>query len=234
MDTSPGAPQPRRGRGRPREVVRRNPGEGTPLDRRPADSPRTTAAILDAAHRVLLRAGTAGLTLVAVAREAHVDVTTVSYHFGTRHGLIEALMDRLYQDQAVDFADKARELPPGQERWQVYLDGVVRMCQDGDATRAYFAIAALGLRDDALRARLAKLNAWTVRAFADTINADAASDERPLLDPERLRTIGEFVYAAVDGIELHHALGDDTYPLRDVLAILDDIVTRLLTERSVP
>ncbi|GCD93138.1 TetR/AcrR family transcriptional regulator [Embleya hyalina] len=232
MDTSPGTPQPRRGRGRPREVVRRAPGEGTPLDRRPADSPRTTAAILDAAHRVLLRAGTAGLTLVAVAREAHVDVTTVSYHFGTRHGLIEALMDRLYQEQVADFAAEARELRPGRERRQAYLDGVGRMCQDGDATRAYFAIAVLGLHDDALRARLAKLNAWTVRAFADTIHGDAATPERPMPDPERLRVIGEFVYAAVDGIELHHALGDHTYPLHDLLAILDDVVAWLLARDS--
>ncbi|WP_439681454.1 hypothetical protein [Embleya sp. MST-111070] len=162
---------------------------------------------------MLLRAGTAGLTLVAVAREAHVDVTTVSYHLGTRHGLIEALMDRLYQEQAADFAAKARELRSGRERRRAYLDGVVRMCQDGDATRAYFAIAVLGFHDDALRARLAKLNAWTVRAFADTVHGDAASGERPMPDPERLRVIGEFVHAAVDGIELHHALGDGTYPL---------------------
>src|SRR5262245_47776015 len=94
----------RRGRGRPREVMRRGPGEGLPQGHRPADDPSTTRAILDAAHRVLLRAGTKGLTLVVVAREAHVDVTTVSHHFGSRHGLIEALMDRLYADPSADFA----------------------------------------------------------------------------------------------------------------------------------
>ncbi|MGW9206058.1 hypothetical protein ACWGR4_03580 [Embleya sp. NPDC055664] len=83
-----------------------------------------------------------------------------------------------------------------------------------------------------MRARLAKPNAWTVRAFADTLQGDAASDEHPLPDPERLRFIGEFVYAAVDGIELHHALGDCTYPLPDLLAVLDDVVTRLLAQDS--
>ncbi|WP_424638028.1 TetR/AcrR family transcriptional regulator [Embleya sp. AB8] len=232
-DEPPTSPEPpadpapaatRRGRGRPREVFRRPAGEGTPLDRRPADYQPTTRAILAAAHRVLLRAGTPGLTLVAVAREAHVDVTTVSYHFGTRHGLIEALMDMLYADPVADFAERAGAAATPGERRRAYLESVARMCADGDATRAYFAITALALADDALRARLARLNAWTVETFTRAVTGDGAGASR------ESRVLAELVFAAVDGIELHHAIGGADYPLDEVLALLARLLADALPE----
>ncbi|WP_370088310.1 TetR/AcrR family transcriptional regulator [Streptacidiphilus sp. MAP12-16] len=210
----------RRGRGRPREVVRRPPGQGSPLDQRPKDYPPTTRAILQAAHRVLLKHGTAGLTLVAVAREAHVDVTTVSYHFGTRNGLIEALMDLLYADPVADFADQASALTAQDDRWAAYIATVRRICQDREASRAYFEIAALALRDDALRTRLARLNTWTITEFAHALSGTTT------LDPHT-RALGELIFAAVDGIELHHAIAPDDYPLDHVLSLLHDLARQI-------
>ncbi|MER6127215.1 TetR/AcrR family transcriptional regulator [Streptomyces sp. NPDC001795] len=151
------------------------------IEWRPALRLTEAAFILDAAHRVLVRSGTKGLTLVAVAREAHVDVITVSYHFGTRHGLIEALMDRLYSEPIADFADNAQHLPDPQQRWHAHLQSVRRMYQDRDATLAYFEIAALALRDPALRLRLARLNDWTVDAFTEAIGRDAGPSAAALV-----------------------------------------------------
>lgn len=188
-----------------------------PLDYRVADYPPTTRAILDAAHRVLRRAGTKGLTMAAVAREAHVDVTTVSYHFSTRHGLIEALMDRLYADNAADFADAAHSLTEPRERWHSYLQAVRQMYEDHDATRAYFDIAALALRDPALRPRLARLNSWTIDSFIDAIGVEPGPDTQAL---------AELVFAAIDGIELHNALAGEDYPLAEVLDALEALMVQ--------
>ncbi|HEU5429776.1 MAG TPA: TetR/AcrR family transcriptional regulator [Actinocrinis sp.] len=222
--TAPPA-EPRRGRGRPREVVRRTPGKGMPLGYRAADYPPTTRAILDAAHRVLLRDGVRGLTMVAVAREAHVDVTTVSYHFSTRNGLIEALMDRLYADNAADFAAAARNLTEPQDRWHSYLQSVRQMYDDHDATRAYFDIAALALRDPALRLRLARLNSWTIDTFIDAIGVEP--------DPG-IRALAELVFAAIDGVELHHALAGDDYPLAEVLGALETLMLQAQRDPPAP
>jgi AcrR family transcriptional regulator len=186
-----------------------------PLGYRRADEQPTTRAILDAAHRVLLRSGTKGLTLVAVAREAHVDVTTVSYHFGTRLGLIQALVDRLYTDESADFADAAAGLPEAEDRWRAYLRHVRSMYANREATVAYFDIAALALRDPALGARLARLNAGTIRAFDEAIGGSATDESRPL---------AELVFAAIDGIELHRALATDDYPVDAVLELLEQLV----------
>lgn len=183
-------------RGRPAEVARH---PSAPADR---------AAVLDAAHRVLLRTGTKGLKLDAVAREARVDVSAVVGHFGSRHALLEALMDHLYAAPAAGLAAGTARLPAVEERWRAYLRQVRRMQDDREATEAYFDLAAVALRDPALRERLGRLNARTVRGFREVIGAG----------PEAL---AELILAAVDGIELRRALAGDDYPIEAVLQLLD-------------
>ncbi|MGI5322326.1 TetR/AcrR family transcriptional regulator [Actinomadura nitritigenes] len=178
--------------------------------------PPTSRAILEAAYRILLRSGTSGLKMAAVAREAHVDVTTVSYHFGTRYGLIEALMDRLYSGPTSEFAAAVRELPGPQERSHAYFQSVRSMYSDPKATQAYFEIQVLALRDPALRARLASLNNWIIHEFADAIAPGQQGFDRAR---------SELIFAAVDGIELHRAIAGDDYPVDDVLALLEKLVT---------
>jgi AcrR family transcriptional regulator len=206
MGKNPGAePTQHRKRGRAREVVRRLPGDGIPPASRTADR----RAILDAAHRVLLRAGTKGLTRVTVAREARVDAGTVAQHFGSRQRLIEALVDRLYADPLGDFAEATATLPSAAERWPAYLRQVRRMQADREATQAYFDVAALALRDPDLRARLGRHNADVASAFRAVLGAGA---------------LAELVLAAVDGIELRRALAGDDYPFDQVLELLDRMV----------
>lgn len=150
-----------------------------------------------------------------------MDVTTVSYHFGTRTGLIEVLMDLLYSDTFADFADQASSLPDQADRWNAYLASVARICQDHEASRAYFEIAALALRDEALRTRLARLNNWTVTAFSEALHGVGDLDAPS-------RALGELVFAAVDGIELHHAIAQNEYPFDEVLALLEYLVLQAL------
>jgi AcrR family transcriptional regulator len=167
-------------------------------------------AILDAAHQVLLRTGAKGLKLDAVAREARLDVSTVVKHFGSRHRLIEELMDRLYAAPAAGLAADTARLPSVEERWRAYLKQVRRMHDDREATEAYFDLATVALRDPSLRARLGRLNARTVRGFREVIGA---GDD----------AMAELILAAVDGIELRRALAGDDYPIDAVLGLLDRV-----------
>ncbi|GAA2615530.1 TetR/AcrR family transcriptional regulator [Paractinoplanes durhamensis] len=183
-------------RGRSREVAGRSPGES---------AERT---ILAAAHRLLLRAGTKGLSLTAVAKEARVDVSAVTGRFGSRQGLIEALMDELYADPAAGLAEVTASLPSLDERWRAYLSQVRRNHADHEATEAYFDLVAVALRDPALRARLGRHNKAAARTFGEVLGTDSAA-------------LAELLVAAVDGIELHRALAGDDYPAEEVLSLLE-------------
>ena len=54
----------------------------------------TKTALLDAAERLFAENGIAGTSLRAVTREAGANLASVSYHFGSREGLIQAVFAR--------------------------------------------------------------------------------------------------------------------------------------------
>lgn len=213
--------QEKRGRGRPREVVRREPGTAAPLGTTLADYQPTTRAILEAARDIVLRLGMHALTLRRVAEEAHVDVTTVSYHFGTRSGLIEALVFAVYAEPVAAFAAEIEICATPDERAQAFFRTLRREYADAQGGVVYAAIQAEALRDEGLRTRLAALNAWTIRAFAEAVYGDEA--ETLLADP-RTSAAMQLLAAAVDGIEAHHHIDPDGFDVEAVLELLEELL----------
>jgi AcrR family transcriptional regulator len=66
------------------------------LGQRQATSEQTRARILAAARQLLAApSGTTGVTVEAVARQSDVSRMTVYYQFGSKAGLLEALLDQL-------------------------------------------------------------------------------------------------------------------------------------------
>jgi AcrR family transcriptional regulator len=211
----------KRGRGRPREVVRLEPGTAVPLGTTLADYQPTSRAILAAARDIILKLGMHALTLRRVAEEAHVDVTTVTYHFGTRSGLLEALVFAVYAEPVAAFAAEIETCATPDERAQAFFRTLRREFADAQGGTVYAAIQAEALRDDRLRTRLAAINAWTIRAFAEAVYGDAA--DALLADP-RARAAMQLLAAAVDGIEAHHHIDPDGYDFEAVLDLLEELL----------
>ena len=61
----------------------------------PVVDPSTADRILDAAHRVFLRRGTAGARTQEIAAEAGVNKALVHYYFGTKEALADAVFQRV-------------------------------------------------------------------------------------------------------------------------------------------
>lgn len=57
--------------------------------------PDTKERILDAAQRLFADKGFNGASLRAVTREAEVNLAAIHYHFGSKEGLVRALLDRV-------------------------------------------------------------------------------------------------------------------------------------------
>lgn len=211
----------KRGRGRPREVVRLAPGTAVPLGTTLADYQPTSRAILEAARDLILRLGMHALTLRRVAEEAHVDVTTVTYHFGTRSGLLEALVFAIYAEPVAAFAEEIRTCATADERARAFFRTLRREFADARGGTVYAAIQAEALRDERLRTRLAALNTWTIRAFAEAVYGD---DADALLADPRARAAMQLLAAAVDGIEAHHHVDPDGFDLEAVLDLLEELL----------
>ena len=62
----------------------------------PASSDKTRQRILTVAERLFARQGLGSTSLRAIAREADVSFALVSYHFGTKDDLYQAIFERRY------------------------------------------------------------------------------------------------------------------------------------------
>src|SRR5512139_425 len=66
----------------------------------------TAARILEAAKRVLSREGFRGLTFETIAGEAGENPALIRYHFGSKAGLLAALVDSVLYQEATDLIEQ--------------------------------------------------------------------------------------------------------------------------------
>src|ERR1700734_2003894 len=93
-----------------------------PRKRRTAEEAR--AAILDAAERLLVAGGPAGLRLQEIAADVGVSHPTVLHHFGSREGLMEAVVARALDSLHADLLTAMREAPKSVDKVSHLLDRV--------------------------------------------------------------------------------------------------------------
>jgi AcrR family transcriptional regulator len=160
----------------------------------------TEQALLDAAERLLVEVGAAGITTRRVAEEAKLNHGLVHYYFGSVEQLLvrvlERFTDRLVERQRQMYAADI----PFLEKWRTamgYLD------EDRPYQKIWFELQALAWNRPDLRERLARVHAeWRavlIEAFAPI--RDDLGLEIPL---EALVTL---VYAFNEGIMLDRMSG---------------------------
>ena len=163
----------------------------------------TEQALLDAAERLLVDFGAAGITTRRVAEEAGVNHGLVHYYFGSVEQLLvrvlERFTERLIARQRQLYAADA----PFLEKWRTamtYLE------EDRPYQKIWFELQALAWNRPELQARLTRVNAeWRAvlsEAFA------AVRDELGLEIP--LEALVSLVYTFNKGIMFDRLSGIDT------------------------
>jgi AcrR family transcriptional regulator len=120
---------------------------------------RSTAeeALLDAAERLLVDAGHAGITTRRLAEEAGVNHGLVHYYFGSNENLLVRALERftermIERQRALYEADE-----PFVEKWRTAMRYLV--AEDVSYQKVWLELQALAWNDADLQARLARVNA---------------------------------------------------------------------------
>lgn len=119
--------------------------------------PAAEAALLDAAERLLVDVGHAGITTRRLAETAGVNHGLVHYYFGSNENLLVAALERfterLVERQRALYAGDA----PFPEKWRTAMSYLV----DDDARyeKTWLELQALSWNNPDLRERLARVNA---------------------------------------------------------------------------
>src|SRR5215203_6686938 len=137
-------------------------------------APKTAArasaeeALLDAAERLLVDVGHAGITTRRVAEEAGVNHGLVHYYFGSVENLLVRTLERFTERLITRQREMYAADMPFLEKWRTAMRYLVS--EDVAYEKVWLELQALAWNDPALRARLAHVNAeWRAvltQAFA--------------------------------------------------------------------
>jgi AcrR family transcriptional regulator len=175
--------------------------------RSPSESlPPTALKILEAAKKLLVTEGYEAVTLEKIAAEAGVNKAATRYYFGSKAGLVEAIVDEIVLDEC---AHMARDIAPDaslEERVDSFLQGVRVMATDPSSFGGFYDILPHALRDRRLRARLTRLYEvwydWNLEWLVPDGVKDAFRESAAL---------GRLAAAVIDGIAIQASIHGDDY-----------------------
>ena len=141
------------------------PAPVTELAQKTAARSAAEEALLDAAERLLVEVGHAGITTRRVAEEAGVNHGLVHYYFGSNENLLvralERFTERLIERQRALYAADV----PFVEKWRTAMRYLVS--EDLSYQKVWLELQALAWNNADLQSRLARVNAEWRAVLAD-------------------------------------------------------------------
>jgi AcrR family transcriptional regulator len=136
---------------------------------RTASAASTEEAFLDAAERLLVTVGHAGISTRALAQEAGANHGLVHYYFGSMEHLLARVLER-FTDRMIE-RQRAMYAAPGVPFIDKWRDAMRYLDADREYQKVWFELNALAWNRPELRERVARVNAeWRAvlrEAFAD-------------------------------------------------------------------
>jgi AcrR family transcriptional regulator len=176
----------------PREV-----GVPSALD----DLAPTARELLEAARRLLETQDYSSLTLKAIGREAGQNESLIGYHFGSKTGLLVALVDWLLYDTLRDLQARVAQLDEGQDQLHLAVDDSRKLVADVDSYRAFYDLLPHLIETREGRQRMAEL----YRGYRE-MNARALCSTSTEARTPQARALGAMHVALPDGLAIQVAI----------------------------
>ncbi|MFC2249096.1 TetR/AcrR family transcriptional regulator [Labrys portucalensis] len=168
--------------------------------------------VLDAAEAVVARIGPAGLTIDAVAKEAGITKGGVQYCFGTKDGLLKAMLERWAAGFDTEVARLAAEQPGPFAMVRAYVEAN-RHTDEKDASRSAAMLATLIQSPD----QLADTRAWYRRYLTEI---DPSSPEGRKARLAFLASEGIFFLHSFQFVQMTEAEWQEIF--EDIMRLLPD------------
>jgi AcrR family transcriptional regulator len=191
--------------------------------------PKTSTSIIDAAKQALLESGYSGLSTRKIAEAAGVPLSQIHYHFGSKQGLVLAVLEeenrKLLERQKSMYS---REIPLW-EQWEQACDFLEDDLESGYVRVLQEMVAAGWSNPEIATAVKDMLRNWFT-LLAEV--AERAGHRIGGLGPFTPSEAGVLAGAPFLGVETMILLGftDDELPVRSALRKFGDVLRRLEEE----
>jgi len=197
-----------------------------------AARPDTREALLVAAETLFCRYGFVGVSTREIAAEAGANLAAIKYHFGSKHDLYLAVVERVMDRRTTAASWEAIAVPPrGRTRAAALLVTFVRTLLEALLTRGDLnACSRLMLLEamrptDALPAVVDKFlrpHGARLEALLAAVSPDV---DRPRLTLAARSLMGQVLYYAIFRPFLEHEEGAEVFHPRRVLEVADHTAT---------
>jgi AcrR family transcriptional regulator len=187
----------------------------------------TAERIIKAARRILVKKGYPSLTMQEIEKESGVNRALVHYYFGSKAGLVEALVETLFEDPAFGYSDAVVQAPEGEQRRQALLAWLRRIARDRRSGRMLYELLPHFLRSRRLRTHVAGL----YRAYRDFDGQCLATGVAGVGQGDRER-LGALSVAVVEGLGIQLAVDPDGFDEDGAYALWEEIVAVYLATKE--
>ncbi len=195
--------------------------EGNPI----GDLAPKAQAVIRAAQRILQRDGFESLSFEAIAAEAGVYTSAIRYYFGSKDGLIEALVDATTHDASLDIYARTKSAAGAEARVRTaVLES--RHLPPSDAYRTMWEMLPHIMRSTRLRKRVAGL----YELYREHHQELFESAHDPELQ-ETVRHYASLFLAVLDGIAIQKALDPEGVDVDAIFALWADVLSSAMGAR---
>jgi AcrR family transcriptional regulator len=213
----------KKGATRPATDARGEVGIPTVID----DLAPTARELLEAARRLLETEGYSSLTLKAIGREAGQNESLIGYHFGSKTGLLAALVDWLVYDIVRDLHARVLRLEEGEDQLHPAMVDARKLIGDVESYRAFYDLMPHLLATRNGRLRIARLYA-TYRE----LNARALSSALAQARSPQARAVAAMHVALTDGLALQVLMDPGGVDVLLAAELWESCVRRMLPEEQ--
>jgi AcrR family transcriptional regulator len=190
-----------------------------------ATSP-TAIRILDAAKCILSERGYSKLTLQAVEEESGEYRALVAYYFGSKQGLVDAIIDSLMDAEDELLRQRLDEIEEPGERVRALIDEQRQISADWRGFRAFYELLPHIMRDERLRADLAADYAKSRELDRQTLSAGQVGHSDAALGK-----LAALSVAVVEGLAVQFAADQEHFDHEGTYRLWEDMVLAYLREK---
>ena len=200
-------------------AVQTRQGQGRDI----AASP-TAVRILEAAKKILSERGYAKLTLQAVEEESGEYRALVAYYYGSKQGLVDAIIDSLMDAEDEALREHLEGIEEPEVRVRTLIDEQRQISADWRGFRAFYELLPHIMRDDRLREDLAADYAKSRELDRQTLAAGGRGGDQDL------GKLAALSVAIVEGLAVQYAADQESFDHAGTYRLWEDMVLAYLRE----
>jgi AcrR family transcriptional regulator len=179
----------------------------------------TARNILQAAWKIVIQEGFHKLSFARIAQLSGEQRGSISYHFGSKEGLVLALIDAYVHDETINVMESTRRTLSDKDRIKVLFEKLTGIATNRQYVLGFAELFPMTFRNAEMLKSMSALYRWYRHSIRIGLNADT---DKPHY--EELSTLSHLILGMVDGLSIQHMIEPDDPHILQGIKLIKEMV----------